>query len=334
MRAPEFWSRAAPGAAALALAPFGAVYGALTQRRMRGPRAKAGVPVICVGNFTAGGAGKTPAALALAAMLEARGARPFFLSRGYGGTLAGAGAPVRVDPARHSAAETGDEALLLARAAPVILSPDRVRGAAAARDAGASVIVMDDGLQSGGLAHDLAIAVIDGETGVGNGLCIPAGPLRAPLQGQWRFVDALIVIGAGAPGAALADAARGRGKAVLRAHLMPEPAAADALRGQRVLAFAGIGRPEKFFATLRALGAEVAAARAFADHHAYSGAEIAALRADAAARGLALVTTEKDFARLTPAQRDGVKALPVTLEFEDPEACAGLLARALSEARP
>ncbi|MGP9821395.1 tetraacyldisaccharide 4'-kinase [Salinarimonas sp. NSM] len=324
MRAPGFWTAATPSLRARLLAPAGAVYGAVAARRIARPGARAALPVICVGNFTAGGAGKTPTALALAALLAQSGLAAAFLTRGHGGR---ARTPLLVDPARHDHRVVGDEALLLARARPTIVSRDRVAGAAMAAETGADVIVMDDGLQNPTLAKDLAFAVVDGETGVGNGLCLPAGPLRAPLRAQWPRVDALVLMGRGAPGARLAEEARARGKPVFQARLAPEPALADRLDGTRVLAFAGIGRPDKFFRTLEDCGASVVERVALPDHHVYRRGEAEALLAHARTRGLVPVTTEKDAARL-PAL-EGLLALPVAARFEDVEGVGALLAARL-----
>ncbi|MFH6784418.1 MULTISPECIES: tetraacyldisaccharide 4'-kinase [Methylobacterium] len=321
MRAPPgFWWREAPTPAARLLAPLGAAYGALAARRMAKGGAAAACPVVCIGNFTLGGAGKTPTALAVAALLRELGRRPAFLSRGYGGRLAG---PVRVDPARHGAAEVGDEPLLLARAAPVIVARDRVAGAAACRAAGADVVVMDDGLQNPSLAKDLALAVFDGAVGLGNGLVFPAGPLRAQASVQWPRIHAALAIGEGASGERILAEARRRGLPALHGRLVPDRHAAAALRGRPVLAFAGIGRPEKFFATLRDLGADLREARPFPDHHAFTAAEVQALTAEAAGRDLLLVTTEKDRVRL-PADMP-VATLPVMLALDEAEVLADLL---------
>jgi tetraacyldisaccharide 4'-kinase len=294
MREPAFWWRA-PGLLAALLAPLGALYGAVAARRMAQAGARARAPVICIGNLTLGGAGKTPAAIAVARMLQAVGERPAFLTRGYGGRLAG---PIAVS-ATHIAAEVGDEPLLLARVAPTIVARDRVAGARAV-PAETTVIVMDDGLQNPSLHKDIAAAVIDGRRGSGNGKVFPAGPLRAPLAAQIDRCRALIVIGeAGASAREVIEAARRRGLQVLSGGLVPDPAAVAALAGQEVLAFAGIGDPDKFYATLRAAGVALAEERSFADHHVFTAAEAAELIARAEARSLALVTTEKDHARMT-----------------------------------
>src|SRR5262245_48992778 len=196
MRDPAFWWRPAGVAAAL-LSPIGAIYGVVAGARMTRPGRRAGVPVICIGNLTLGGAGKTPAAICAAQILIDAGHKPFVLSRGYGGTLEG---PVQVDPKRHPAAEVGDEPLLLARAAPTVVARDRVAGAEAARAAGAGSIVMDDGFQSPNLHKDLSVLVVDGRRGIGNARVFPAGPLRAPLDAQLRRAGAMLVIGTGAAG--------------------------------------------------------------------------------------------------------------------------------------
>jgi tetraacyldisaccharide 4'-kinase len=330
MRAPAFWWSATPSPLALLLRPAALLYGAVAARRLGRDGGRASVPVMCIGNFTVGGAGKTPSALAVSRILKDLGEQPAFLSRGYGGRLAG---PVRVGP-EHGAAAVGDEPLLLARAAPVIVSRARPEGAAWAAASGASVIVMDDGLQNSSLRKDLTIAVVDGATGLGNRLALPAGPLRAPLGAQWPKVDAVLVIGEGSAGEAVAREAAGLEKPVLRGRLEPEPEAATRLTGRRVLAFAGIGRPEKFFETLKACGAIVEAERAFPDHHPFSTGDLAALRRDAGSRGLALVTTEKDAARIGARDlADAILALPVRLRLEDEAALRVLLEAALERAR-
>ena len=318
MRSPAFWWRDAGLASAL-LAPLAALYGAVAARRMRRAGRAAGIPVVCVGNLTLGGAGKTPTALAVGEMLQAAGRRPCFLSRGYGGALAG---PVMVEPGRHSAREVGDEALLLARLAPTVVARDRVAGAAAARAAGAGIVVLDDGFQNPALNKDRALVVIDARRGIGNGRVFPAGPLRAPLAAQLACAHALLVIGTGEAAAAIEGVARARGLPVFHGRLAPDPAAVAALAGRRVLAFAGIGDPEKFFASLRAAGIDVVRARSFPDHHRYTGAEAAALVAAAAREALDLVTTEKDLARLdrdsaARALAQRAKAFPVRLAVDE-----------------
>ncbi|MCA0422477.1 MAG: tetraacyldisaccharide 4'-kinase [Proteobacteria bacterium] len=333
MKAPDFWWDRSPGVLARLLLPFGALYGAITAHRMAGKGLEPAVPVICIGNFTAGGAGKTPTALALAEALMAHGERPVFLSRGYGGTEAG---PLLVETGRHSAAEVGDEPLLLARLAPTIIARDRLAGAHAAVAAGASLIIMDDGLQNPALQKDIAIAVVDGGAGFGNGLSVPAGPLRAPVRDQSRHVDALLAIGMGKGITEAVGVGAAAGKPVFRSNFSVDDAVADRLGGTRVLAFTGIGRPQKFFETLVDLYAKIEGAHPFPDHHAFTDAEATMLLEAAKARALLPVTTEKDLARLTgtPA-RDALRqasfALPIRLPL--PEGLVTLVVEKLSACR-
>ena len=324
--APGFWWRPRPGPLALALSPAGALYGALTGRRMAQRGAGVGVPVVCVGNFVVGGAGKTPTVLELARQLVAAGHEPAFVSRGYGGT--GSEAPIRVDIERHRAAEVGDEPLLLARVAPCWVARDRAAAARAAVAEGATIILMDDGLQNPSLAKDLSLAVVDGVIGVGNGLCLPAGPLRAPLRRQWPAVDLVVVVGAGVAGEAVAAEAASQSKTVLHATIAPDPRALSRLMGRRLVAFSGIGRPGKFFATLREAGLNVVETTAFPDHHAFDSRDRETLLASAAASDAILVTTEKDRVRLP---RDfPAEVLPIRLEFDDPETLGERLDRLVS----
>src|SRR5919197_1088497 len=330
MREPAFWWRE-PSLASALLAPLAAVYGAVARARLTGRGRRAGVPVVCIANLTVGGAGKTPTALAVARMLAAAGERPAFLSRGYGGALAG---PLVVDPARHRARDVGDEPLLLARTAPTIVARDRVKGAGIA--AGASVIVMDDGFHNPSLVKDFSLLVVDARRGIGNGRVIPAGPLRAPVDAQLSRAHALVVVGRSVGDCAIAEMARERDIPVLRASLRADAAVLGTLAGRRVLAFAGIGDPPKFFATLAEAGVAVAATRSFADHHRYTGREAAALCEEAERDGLALVTTEKDLARLSGEEQPlsaRARALPVTLVFEDAAAFESLLLERLTAAR-
>jgi tetraacyldisaccharide 4'-kinase len=324
--APRFWADERPNWVSRALGPLGAIYGAATARRMAMAGAKVPAAVVCVGNFVVGGAGKTPTAIAIGKLLLDAGHRVAFLSRGYGG--AARVEPLLVDPSIHGARVVGDEPLLLARVAPCFVAVDRVAAARAAIEAGASVLVMDDGLQNPALAKNFSFAVVDAEARFGNGSCFPAGPLRAPLEAQLPFVDALIAIGGAETVDPLTDA--GWGKPVLRARLRPDAVVASELIGRSVLAFAGIARPDKFFATLGEIGARVAATRAFADHHVFSRSEIHSLLARAARRDLLLVTTEKDHARISPDYASEIIALPVSLKFDEPAAARRLLAKALA----
>jgi len=318
--APEFWAR--PGLAQAVLEPLAwANAAAGAARRALARPWRAGVPVLCVGNVVAGGAGKTPVALSLARRLAATGARPFLLSRGYGGTMAG---PVAVDPARHGVAEVGDEALLLAAAAPTIVARDRVAGARAAIAAGAGFIVMDDGFQNPSLEKDLSLLVVDGAYGFGNGSLIPAGPLRESVASALARADAAVLLGDDET----EIAARLAGKRVLRADLAPTGAAP---RGP-VVAFAGIGRPRKFFRTLEAADVPIAVRHEFPDHHPYSEAELRRLADEAQECGASLVTTAKDAVRLAPAWRARVAVLDVEIRWQDESALDALLAPLVTRA--
>jgi tetraacyldisaccharide 4'-kinase len=309
MRAPDFWQKG--GALAALLSPLGALYGASVAFKARSAKPfDPGLPVICVGNLTAGGSGKTPIAIAIAEMLRSRGQRPYFLSRGYGGSERGPALASR----GHNAAVMGDEALLLARTAPTIVARDRAAGARLARDKGASVLVMDDGHQNFALRKSLSLVVVDAGTGFGNGHQIPAGPLREPVAQGLARADAVIVIGDGSPDL------QGYSAPVLRAHLKAEGAA---FAGQDVFAFAGIGRPEKFVASLEDYGAHITGSCFFDDHHPYAEDEITQLKMIAG--GAMLVTTEKDFVRLTTQQREGIRVLKVAARFDDRPAMEGLL---------
>jgi tetraacyldisaccharide 4'-kinase len=321
MREPAFWWRNA-GRAAAVLAAASALYGAVVVRRMRRTGRRAGIPVLCVGNFTLGGAGKTPTAMALAKILLHAGHRPFFLSRGYGGRLSG---PVQVDELLHRARDVGDEPMLLARLAPTIVAHDRVAGAMMARNAGADVIVMDDGFQNPALHKDASLIVVDARRGIGNRRVFPAGPLRAPLERQLQATDAILLIGQGDLPAELAVEIQARNIPAFRARFEPDTDAVAVLAGTKTLAFAGIGDPEKFFATVEAAGIQVAVRQAFPDHHRYTPADAAVLLRRAAQEGLHLLTTEKDLVRLIGDEKLAALAaktrtLPVTLVFEDPAA--------------
>jgi len=312
MKTPAFWYKG--GALGTLLSPVGKLYAELARRDYAKlvPQ-KAPVPVICVGNLVAGGAGKTPVALALAEFLP--GAN--YLSRGYGGSLAG---PMLVDPHRHGYAQVGDEPLLLAEAAPCWVSKDRLAGARAAAAHGARCLIMDDGFQNPSLIKDLSLLVIDGAVGFGNGHCIPAGPLREPVERGLARADAIILLGEDETGLL----PRLHGLPVLRAVLEPE-VEAETLRGETVVAFAGIGRPAKFFDSLEALGARLVGAYSFADHHPYHPNEIAELLVEADKLGAALVTTTKDYVRVPLQQRDKVGVLRITVTWQDEAALGKVL---------
>lgn len=317
IRAPSFWEQADHPAVML-LQPAAWVWEQTTRWRMAlGARQKTPIPSLCIGNVTAGGAGKTPTALAIARLLQERGAKPAFGNRGYGATLPAA--CLRVDIEKHSAADVGDEALLLAAQAPCYVSADRMAAAKEAADDGATHIIYDDGLQNPAIAYDHALLVLDGAYGLGNGRIMPAGPLREPLQEALRRVDGVILIGDDAQNLAtqLGD------KPVFRALLRPE---AEGLNvEEKYFAFAGIGRPEKFYATCRGLGLQLAATRSFPDHHRFTAQELVGLAQKALEQQAQLLTTTKDAARLSPAWRERVQVLPVTLHFEAPQQLTQLL---------
>jgi tetraacyldisaccharide 4'-kinase len=317
MHAPEFWQR--DGLWPRLLEPAGwALAGAGRLRRQLARPLKLEIPVLCVGNLVAGGTGKTPIALALAQHLLARGIRVQCLIRGYGGTQPG---PLAVDPARHDARAVGDEALLLAAVAPTVVARDRAAGGRLAVARGAGLLVMDDGFQNPGLAKDLSLLVVDGAVGFGNGRLLPAGPLREPIACGLARAQALVLIGPDQAGVARRIAGA---LPILGARLAPDTGW-DALRGRRVVAFAGIGRPQKFFAALEAHGIAVVERVPFADHHRFDTDDIARLDRLAAGADAILVTTAKDAVRLSAPARARVTVLTVTLAWDDPDALRRLL---------
>lgn len=300
------------------LSPASAIAARLSAWRVARPGFRAPVPVICCGNVTVGGTGKTTLVLDLAGLLSRAGIAAHILTRGYRGRLSG---PVRVAE-RHGTAEVGDEALLLAATAPTWIGADRAASARAAVAAGAEALLMDDGLQNPTLEKSFSFIVIDGGIGFGNGRVLPAGPLREPIAAAAGRADAAALIGGDECGARALLPAR---LPVLTARLVPGPGAAG-LKGRRVLGFAGIARPSKFFATLEEAGAIVAGRRAFPDHHVFREGELAGLFAEAGRLGAVPVTTAKDAARLSPANRGRVTVLGVSLVWDDPGALGALLA--------
>ncbi|MBG0796751.1 tetraacyldisaccharide 4'-kinase [Methylocystis sp. L43] len=324
MRAPAFWRE--DGATARLLSPLGALYGDIARKRLAREAPRANLPTIVIGGLTAGGDGKTPLAIAVAQRLKAAGERPALLTRGYRRRRRETSSFV-VDVTRHGADDVGDEALLLARVAPTIVGSDRLASAGLARRQGATVVILDDGFHSRRVTPDLTLIVIDSDYGAGNGRCLPAGPLRAPLDAQLAAADMLVVVGDGLPGRDIAACAN---KPVIAAHLAPDSGATEAMNGARLVAFAGIARPEKFFSLLEASGAEVAARVSFGDHRRFTQRDYATLSKLRQEQGARLVTTEKDAARMGDQLAAlGADAWPVTLVFHD----AAFLDEALRQLR-
>lgn len=332
MRAPSFWLNppSSPGLLSRLLTPLGAIYAQATRLRVRASGYRPALPVICVGNLNVGGTGKTPTCIAIAQILSDQGYRPHIVSRGYGGSLHEV---TRVDPQRHIAAQTGDEPLLLAAFAPTWIARDRAAGVRAAEADGATHVILDDGFQNPAVTKDLSIVVVDASVGFGNERVLPAGPLREPVGRGLERADLILAIGEKPALDRFGDT---------WAHRVPCPIAKARLevlatgmdwQGLRTVAFAGIGRPERFFDTLRRLGAEVVEAHALDDHQPIAPALFHRLAASAASAGAQLVTTEKDAVRLLPDQRPQVLTLPVRLVFDDPDFLSGKLADLASDPR-
>ena len=316
--APPFWWSKADWRA-WALWPISSLYGTIARKRLlSAPREKFDVPVLCVGNLTVGGSGKTPIAIALAHQARAMGLKPGILSRGHGGTVPGEAH--LVDSAHDAARHVGDEPLLLARAATVAVTADRAAGARALIAQDCDFLIMDDGFQSARIHMDYALIVVDARRGIGNGHVIPGGPMRARMVDQMRHADAVLKVGHGSAAELVVRQAAKAGRAFFEATV--RATAPDGITGQRCLAFAGIGEPEKFFDTVRAVGGEVVVARSFGDHHFYSEFDAQELINTADAQGLQIVTTAKDAVRMDhaggalSALRDRVKVIEIEAEFQ------------------
>jgi tetraacyldisaccharide 4'-kinase len=312
MKAPHFWTRR--GLPAQALRPLGLITRIATARRVRGPGVSLGIKTICVGNAGVGGAGKTMVVLDILSRL---GGHPYALTRGYGGHMAG---PVLVDRGAFDATDVGDEAMLLAAVGPTVVAQDRAAGARLALAEGASAIVMDDGLQNPSVKKTLSLLVIDGGYGFGNGLLLPAGPLREPVLSAAARCQAAVLIGADETGALAQLPAS---LPVYHAELQPQ--CAESLARRPVIAFAGIGRPEKFFRSVLALGAELVDTHAYPDHHVYSARDITSLLGQTSSTGAKLVTTAKDYVKLPPPLRAACLVVQARLSWEDEAAWEMLL---------
>jgi tetraacyldisaccharide 4'-kinase len=316
MQPPDFWRNPPnrPGISAHLLGPLAQIWRWASKRRLaRGPWNKIGIPLICVGNINIGGTGKTPTVIALATRLKEMGRNPHVVSRGFGGSIMG---PVQVVERQHKANEVGDEPLLLAAFCPTWVAKDRHAGALAAKAAGADVILLDDGFQNPGLAKDISIVVVDAVAGFGNGRVFPAGPLRElPAEGLAR-ADAVLVIGPPKARARFLEQNPMGEPPALLGELKPLETGMD-WKGTKVLAFAGIGRPEKFFATVKSLGADIIQAEALADHQPLTRRLMARLESDAFFKGAQMVTTEKDATRLPEEFQFRVITIPVRLQIAD-----------------
>ena len=324
--APAFWGRP-PGLLADLLLPIGAAWDATGRMRRAFARSYcAAVPVVCIGNLVAGGAGKTPVALALGIWLKEHGVSAHVVTRGYGGDLRG---PLRVDPDRHDSLAVGDEALMLAARLPCWIASHRAAGVGAAIADGAPAILLDDGFQDPAVGKTLALIVVDAEYGFGNGRVIPAGPLRENLRSGLARADAIVMLTAQAEADGPAQLGAIARIPVIGAVLAP--VAGERLAGERLLAFAGIGRPEKFFTMLRSLGAILVGVQAFPDHHPFRAAEIDMLRRNAARLDAGLITTRKDIVRLPPEGRAGIDVLDAEIRWRDPAAVARLMAPVLAQ---
>lgn len=333
MRAPSFWQPGEGGLLKALLTPLSCLYWQVAKRDQAQKATKAyqpKIPVICVGNLVAGGQGKTPVVIDILDRIAARGIEVHALSRGHGGNLEG---PVRIDPDLHEAERAGDEPLLIARTAPVWVAKDRALGAKMAEDHGAETIVMDDGFQNPSVTKTMSLIVIDGGFGFGNQAMIPAGPLREPLTAGLHRASATLIIGDDRWQTEALIRKAAPDLPILKAHIVPAEGADD-IAGQPVIAFAGIGRPDKFYQTLESLDCKVLARHDFDDHHLYTHDDIRPILKEAAETSALAVTTAKDFIRIPIDQRQDIHTLNIALHWEDPDALEKLIEEALAHGRP
>ncbi|EFO34488.1 tetraacyldisaccharide 4'-kinase [Roseibium sp. TrichSKD4] len=336
MKAPDFWWSSSTTLSAALLSPVSWIYGWISARKMHSkPKGESRLPVVCIGNFVVGGTGKTPFSLMLAELLKNEGLRPGFLLRGYGGSEQG---PLLINPDDHVARQVGDEALMLARSGPTIISSDRVAGSRFAEKQEIDVLLMDDGFQNPALKKDLSFVLVDAAYGLGNGKCLPSGPLRAPMSAQIVATDVLVVVGEGQQAEPAIKLASRKGIPIIYARL--EPGYVDDLKNGSLYAFAGIGRPEKFYDTLRALKLDVAETLSFPDHHEFSEAEAQKLLELSEQRHLQLVTTEKDMVRIETARPEifrwlatRTEVLPVYMRVPDGERLSHIVQERINKRR-
>lgn len=306
MKTPTFWNK--PGIISTLLLPIGWIYALLTRIRIMLVRPKkVNIPVICIGNLTAGGTGKTPVSISLAEMLQAQKLNPYFISRGYGGSLKG----VLVDNSKHQPKDVGDEPLLLSKQAPVVVNSDRIAGAQLAQENGADILIMDDGFQNPYLYKDISFIVVDGALGFGNRRPIPSGPLRESLTGGLKRADAIIIIG---------EDKQKRGKfidkPIFRGTMEPS---IKTLKGEKIIAFAGIGRPSKFYYSLIALEAILIKTIDFPDHHTYTVDELEQIIQEAKTLKASIYTTSKDFVKIPTSLQKHFQVLEITIKWENPK---------------
>ena len=332
MRAPRFWWFSKKSLPALLLSPCAAIYRTIVHRRLKQKGEKVSIPVLCVGNFIVGGAGKTPTAIALKQILQEQGYQCAFLSRGYGGNLSG---PVLVDAKQHNARDVGDEPLLLCEYGMTIVSRNRLEGARFCEKNGAELIIMDDGMQNPSLHKDIVLAVTDSR-GIGNGLCLPAGPLRADIEVQLRNVDAIIAVDRGQNEYVFKDLTVFKNHPRFMAKIIPDRSAAEQIRGKRIIVIAGIGNPAKFHETLKQCGAHIAKHYDFADHHPFSLSELQKIMEEAEKESCPVYTTTKDYVRMKSVSgfqtlKDRIMPFPVELVFYEQKEFLDFLLKKIDE---